>query len=126
MYVSKDVTSELLSAAFENFELPVSGPKKCALNVAQSCAYAHNTRLVVQFCMSECVSSLWIGVVKNDARFEAAVSFDMTEGLEDLQWTAVTASPAVGSLYSPTTLTELRWEQDPARNRLEAGQASCV
>jgi hypothetical protein len=65
-------------------------------------------------------------VVKNDARFEVAVSFDTTEELEDLQWAIVTTSPAVGSLYSPDTMTELRWEQDPARNRLEAGQVSGV
>jgi hypothetical protein len=38
MYVSKDVSSVSLSAAFDNFQLPVSGLTTGTFKVAQSCA----------------------------------------------------------------------------------------
>ena len=39
-----------------------------------------------------------LGVLRNDARLKVAVSLDRSENLQDMQWTSVTASPAVGSL----------------------------
>jgi hypothetical protein len=68
------------------------------------------------------------GLVGNDVRLRVTTSRNRNDLVEQLLWSQVLQSPAVGSFYSDTaaTQTQVRWEKEPGRPRLEAGQAMSV
>ena len=60
-------------------------------------------------------------------RPELAISYDRTDDIKALQFVSILKSPPVGSLHSIDTPTELRFDKDPARPDLVAGQVPlCV
>jgi len=68
------------------------------------------------------------GLVGNDVRLRVTTSRNRNDLVEQLLWSQVLQSPTVGSFYSDTAATQsqVRWEKDPGRPRLEAGQAMSV
>jgi len=68
------------------------------------------------------------GLVGNDVRLRVTTSRNRNDLVEQLLWSQVLQSPAVGSFYSDTaaTQTQVRWQKEPGRPRLEAGDVRPV